>query len=191
MAQAIEGNEPKEELDKFAESMVLSAQGAHVDAEESINNFRDVRQVLGKLIEEAKSSDEHLEKDIEGHLRPLEEGISVFENLVKNISDYVSWWTWMEMSTTAQVESTTQLKVKYGTMRKKGIVKKWAELKEDFVKYKQEIERLEATYPKIFSEANEINQEAETKLDHNFVQRHASRSKRRLFRFRWPSFFCC
>ncbi|KDR78020.1 hypothetical protein GALMADRAFT_244991 [Galerina marginata CBS 339.88] len=175
ITMAIEGNEPKEELDRFAESMILSTQGACVNAEESLKGFRDVRKVLGRLIEEAKTTDEHLEKDIEGHLRALEEGIPVFENLAKIISEYISWWHWMKMSAKTQVDNATQLTVKYGAMRKKSTVKKWAELREDFVKYKEEIERLEDTYPKLFYEMGWVSQEPQREVDLNFLLRHELR----------------
>ncbi|KAF8890809.1 hypothetical protein CPB84DRAFT_1849062 [Gymnopilus junonius] len=147
------GEKTKEELGEFAYSMLKLGQEAFSKAQECLNKFRNVRQVLGGLIEGAKTSTEY--SIVEGKLKPLEEGIPVFEGLAMNISTYITWWNWLELKTNSQVENAGQLRIHYSAMRQKSVITKWAELKEAFVVYTEKIQSLEDTHPELFGSFQE------------------------------------
>jgi len=77
----------------------------------------------------------------------------------------------MELKTNAQVEGAKQLTVKYAAMRGKAVAKKWEELKEDFVQYTIEIDKLQDTYPKVFFETKNANRS--TVVDKKYVERRS------------------
>lgn len=67
------------------------------------------------------------------------DGIPVFEKLVKCVGDYIDWWNWIALRANAQKLSSEQLTFKYSKIRSERAIKKWGELKESFVQYTLEV----------------------------------------------------
>jgi len=169
------GEKTKEEVGEFAYSMLKLGEEAYSKAQECLNKFRNVRQVLTGLIDGAKASTEHSVEFVEGKLKPLEEGIPLFEGLMTNISTYITWWNWLELKTNAQVENAKQLQVHYAAMRQRSVTAKWAELKEAFVQYTEKIERLEDTHPELFGSFKDSAQTpvSSSDLSNEYIQHHS------------------
>ncbi|KAF8153795.1 hypothetical protein B0H34DRAFT_809463 [Crassisporium funariophilum] len=166
LCKSIRAQTSQQELDAYAKSMVELAKNGHSKAKEALDQFRTVRKDILALVSKAERVDDSdtgsfkiypvLSKQNQyflysGQLQQLEEGIPVLEALEKNISDYITWWNWMECTTNGQVKRTKPLEVNYGSLRDQAVMKKWKELRKSFVLYSTKINRLQDKYPKMFA----------------------------------------
>ena len=66
--------------------------------------------------------------------------IPALDILSMNVTEYVEWWTWMELTTNAQKGSCQALTSgQYASLRTTIVISKWRAIKEDFLQYKNQV----------------------------------------------------
>lgn len=78
--------------------------------------------------------------DFQADIKKLQKyGIPVFEKLIQCIGDYIDWWSWIALRVDFQKISSDQLVIRYTKIRSDLTIRKWGELKDNFILYIQEV----------------------------------------------------
>ncbi|KAF8153786.1 hypothetical protein B0H34DRAFT_66480 [Crassisporium funariophilum] len=138
----IEGSKDMEiQKQEYLNTMFELAVRGHELTKEALNKFRNVRQTVLRLIQEAKNED-HGSEDPTSiiKLSNLENSISILEDFSENMSQYASWWNRMEMMQSAQ-KTSTEMFMKYANnaLRQQTVVQKWMKLREEYVQYTEKV----------------------------------------------------
>ncbi|KAF8161633.1 hypothetical protein B0H34DRAFT_387823 [Crassisporium funariophilum] len=140
----------------YLNGMLAMAVKGHKTAVDCKQQFRNVRIDMSKLIDEAEASSTSTNmfglRKSDKKLTLLKEGISVLESFSKSISDYVTWWGWMELSQNALQRSGEQMFINYSSLRNKQAVQQWEALRNAYADYKDKIEGIQDKHGELFAD---------------------------------------
>ncbi|KAH9476530.1 hypothetical protein JR316_0010442 [Psilocybe cubensis] len=134
---------------EYLRGMVDLAHQAEGNAERAKAEFRNVRIVVGQLVQDAKKNinlnQYETASSNETRLKEFEDGVSLLERFSACISSYISWWNTIYMSHKSQVTRQTHVATNYNKIRNNDVLTKWKELRQEYVFYTDRIQHIQDT----------------------------------------------
>ncbi|KAF8153805.1 hypothetical protein B0H34DRAFT_67060 [Crassisporium funariophilum] len=144
-----------EDRQQYLVGVMEMAEQACTRSDEILCTFRQVRQELFRLVEEARDEMDNsvnaFNHDDLHLVDTLRAAIDALEAFSSEISAFVQWWDWLKIESNSWRTGTRTVLFNLESLREPAVIEQWHVVRYQFTEYTNMVRLMEDTFPHLFS----------------------------------------